>query len=403
LGNSSPQNRPVKRVKSLYNPPTLVLKQTFSLAYHAWLTRWAGFAGWMLKGKKVLATAAGATAIGCTGYPYHVVWETTTRCNLNCIHCYASSAEARHSELTTAEGKRLLEQIAMIEDMRMIVITGGEPLLRNDIFQLMEHAGKLGFHIIFSTNGTLLTPDIARDLAKLGIVNFSISLDGYTRECHESIRRKEGCFQGAIEGMKAAAQTGVCTQVNFTAMKQNLDELPGLIDLAESMKVDIIMVFQAIPPQHDRGTLELDAEEQTHLIETIVEKQQKARALIIPVCSPEYWAYLGEKGRGVFSRYLQNKAFYGCGAGSGFSYIRFDGEVWPCNFIPLSAGNVREKDFGEIWKNAPLLKEFRGQPRRLKGACGDCRRQSICGGCRGRAYAHTSDFLAADPACLLNR
>jgi radical SAM protein with 4Fe4S-binding SPASM domain len=403
LGNPSLKNLPLKRVKSLYNPPSLMFRQAFSLAYHAWLTRWAGLPGWMLKGKKVLATAAGATAIGCTGYPYHVVWETTTRCNLNCIHCYASSAEAKQSELTTTEGKRLLEQIAGLDEFRMIVITGGEPLLRNDIFELMEHAGKLGFKIIFSTNGTLLTPDIAKELAKLCIVNFSISLDGSTRECHESIRRKEGCFQGAIDGIKAASQTGVCTQVNFTAMKQNLNELPGLIDLAESMKADIIMVFQAIPPRQDRGALELDAEEQMHLIRTITEKQKKTRALIIPVCSPEYWAYLGGKSRGIFSRYLQNKAFYGCGAGSGFSYIRCDGEVWPCNFIPLSAGNVREKDFGDIWKNAPLLKEFRGQPRRLKGGCGECRMQNICGGCRGRAYAHTSDFHAADPACLINR
>ena len=396
------QSKPERRVKSPYNPPSLVFKQALSIAYHGWLTGWAGLPGWMLKGKKVLDSAAGATAIGCTGYPGHMVWEVTTRCNLDCIHCYASSVDLKQAELSTSEGKQLLEQIAGIEDFRMIVITGGEPLLRDDIFELVEYAGKLGFHIIFSTNGTLLTPDAANDLARLGVANFSISLDGCTAEVHESIRRATGCFQGALDGIKAAARTGVCLQVNFTAMRQNLAELPGLIDFAESLNTDIIMVFQAIQPQGKRGDLELDAEGQMHLIRTIAEKQKKTRALIMPVCCPEYWAWLVEHGRGWLGRSLRDKVFSGCGAGRGFSYIRFDGEVWPCNFIPLSAGNVRREAFTDIWNYSPLLRQFRGQPRRLNGACGECAHNGICGGCRGRAYAHSADALAADPHCFIN-
>ena len=357
----------------------------------------------MLKGKKVLATAAGATAIGCTGYPYHVVWEVTTRCNLNCIHCYAGSVASSQAELSTIEGKRLLEQIAAVQDIRMIVITGGEPLLRQDIFELVEYAGQLGFHIVFSTNGTLLTPDTAKDLARLGVVNFSISLDGYTKDCHESIRRQPGCFQSAIDGIKAAAQTGVCIQVNFTAMQQNLAELPGLINLADGLKADIIMVFQAIPPLKDGEALELDAEEQMRLIRTIAEKQKKSHALIMPVCCPEYWPWLVENRRLSLGRSIQKSALSGCGAGNAFGYIRFDGDVWPCNFIPLSAGNVRLTAFPDIWNNSPLLQQFRGQARRLKGVCGECSYQRICGGCRGRAFAHTKDPLASDPACLLKR
>jgi sulfatase maturation enzyme AslB (radical SAM superfamily) len=178
LSKSLPKSTPARQIKSFYNPPSLIFKQALSLACHGWLTGWAGFPAWMLKGKKVLRTAAGATAIGCTGYPYHVVWEVTTRCNLNCIHCYASSVDSAQTELTTAEGKRFLDDVAAVGDIRMIVITGGEPLLRKDIFELVEYAGKLGLSIIFSTNGTLLTPDIAKDLVKLGVANFSISLDG---------------------------------------------------------------------------------------------------------------------------------------------------------------------------------------------------------------------------------
>ncbi len=401
MDNNLKTPSPQKRVKALYNPPSLLFRQAFSLINHARLTGWAGLPGWMLKGSKVLKTAAGATAIGCTGYPRHAVWEITTRCNLNCIHCYASSVDSAQKELDTAEGKRLLEQIAAVDDIRMIVVTGGEPLLRADIFPLMEYAGRLGFHIIFSTNGTLLTPDAAKDLAKLGIANFSISLDGCTSQCHENIRRVPGSFQKALDGIRAAARTKACVQVNFTAMQQNLDELPGLIDLAEGEGADIIMVFQAIPPRQDRGAAELTAEQQLQLMQTIAARQKKTGALIMPVCCPEYWPMLlrnkNQKPGGGLYQY-----FSGCGAGSGFSYIRFDGEVWPCNFIPLSAGSVRTAAFQEIWEKSPLLQKFRIKPRALKGACGECPYLDICGGCRGRAYAHTDDYFAADPACLFH-
>jgi AdoMet-dependent heme synthase len=395
------QSLPARRVKAFYNPPSLVFNQVLSLAYHGWLTGWKGLPGWMLKGKKVLATAAGATAIGCTGYPYHVVWEVTTRCNLNCIHCYASSVESPQAELTTVEGKRLLDQIALNEEIRMIVITGGEPLLRKDIFEIIEYAGKLGFSIIFSTNGTLLTPSMAKELAKSGVANFSISLDGFTETCHESIRRKPGSFQKALEGLKAAAQTKACVQVNFTAQQKNLAELPGIIDLSESLGADIIMVFQSIPPRQERGAAELTAEQQLSLMQTIAEKQKKSRALIIPVCCPEYWPWLLEKKKVSLKNFLPKLAFAGCGAGKGFSYIRFDGDVWPCNFIPISAGNVRNTPFQDIWHNSPLLEEYRVQPRQTKGICNDCQHLEICGGCRGRALARTGDTHEADPNCLI--
>jgi AdoMet-dependent heme synthase len=392
----------VRKVKSEYNPPSLIFKQTLSLVTFGRLTNWSGLPLWMLKGKKVIATAAGATAIGCTGYPYHVVWEITKRCNLNCIHCYASSVESSQNELTTAEGKRLLDQIAAVDDFRMIVITGGEPLIRNDIFELLEYASRLGFRIVFSTNGTLLTPQIARDLFKLGVVNFSISVDGSTPENHEKIRRKPGCFNSTIEGIKAARDTGACIQINFTAMKQNLAELPAVMNLADKLEVDILMIFQSIPPVQDRGAVELGTEEQMQLLHTIRERQRKSKYLLIPVCSPEYWPLItGQYDKKKTSSRLQQSVFSGCGAGRGFCYIRFDGDVWPCNFIPVSAGNVRQTPLNEIWQRSPLLNEFRTSERNLKDECGSCVDKSICGGCRGRAYAHYGDYLASDPNCIL--
>jgi radical SAM protein with 4Fe4S-binding SPASM domain len=396
------ERKPMKRVKADYNPPSLIFKQAFSLAYQSWLTKWNGLPGWILKGKKVISTAAGATAIGCTGYPYHVVWELTNRCNLNCIHCYAGSVESSQNELTTEEGKRLLDQIATVDDFRMIVITGGEPLIRKDIFELIEYAGRLGFRVVLSTNGTLLTTQIAKDLVKLGVVNFSISLDGSTRESHEKIRRKSGCFDSAMEGIKAASVTGACLQVNFTAMKQNLAEFPAVMDLAHKLKVDILMVFQSIRPFQERGSVELDTEEQMQLLRTIRERQRTSQYLLMPVCSPEYWPLITgyyEKDNS-FSNF-QSAAFSGCGAGRGFCYVRFDGDVWPCNFIPVPAGNIRQTPLNDIWRQSSLLKEFRANPRRLKNECGNCADKSICGGCRGRAFANHGDYFAADPNCIL--
>jgi AdoMet-dependent heme synthase len=392
----------MRKVKSNYNPPGLIFKQALSLITQGSLTRWSGLPRWMLKGNKVIATAAGATAIGCTGYPYHVVWEITKRCNLNCIHCYASSVESSQKELTTKEGKRLLDQIAKVDDFRMIVITGGEPLIRKDIFEMVEYAGKLGFRIVFSTNGTLLSPQIAKDLVKLGVVNFSISLDGSNPENHEKIRRKPGCFFSTMEGIKAARDTGACTQINFTAMKQNLAELPAVMDLADKLDVDIFMIFQSIPPVQDRGAIELGTEEQMQLLQTIRERQGKSKYLLMPVCSPEYWPLItGHYENKKAASGLQKSVFFGCGAGRGFCYIRFDGDVWPCNFIPVAAGNVLQTPLNEIWQKSPLLNEFRTSQRKLKDECGNCVDKAICGGCRGRAYAHYGDYLASDPNCIL--
>jgi AdoMet-dependent heme synthase len=248
-----------------------------------------------------------------------------------------------------------------------------------------------------------LTPGAAKDLNKLGVANFSISLDGFTADCHEAIRRQPGCFQKALDGIKAAAQTKACVQVNFTAMQQNLAELPGIIDLSESLKADILMVFQSIPPRQARGSTELTAEQQLSLMQTIADRQKNTRALIIPVCCPEYWPWLIEKKKKLFSKITPEKVFAGCGAGKGFSYIRFDGDVWPCNFIPIPAGNVRGTPFQDIWRDSPLLKEFREKPRKVKGVCAECGYKEICGGCRGRALARTGDPLEADPNCLLGR
>jgi radical SAM protein with 4Fe4S-binding SPASM domain len=310
--------------------------------------------------------------------------------------------ESAQTEFTTVEDKRLLEQIAEVKDFRMIVITGGDPLLRKYIFKLIEHAGKLGFHIAFSTNGTLLTPSIAKGLARLGVVNFSISLDGHTPDCHESIRRKKDCFQDAINGIQATKHTGVCVQVNFTAMQQNLAELAGLIDLADTFKTDIVMVFQAIPPCRQRGMSELTPTEHIQLMQVIQAKQKTCHALIMPVCSPECWPRLIENKRhNIFTKSLGKIAFSGCGAGRGFCYVRFDGQIWPCNFIPLSAGDARQTPFNAIWKNSSVLQGFRGKARHLKGNRGDCRYQRICGGCQGRAFAHSGDYRETDPACQL--
>jgi radical SAM protein with 4Fe4S-binding SPASM domain len=251
----------------------------------------------------------------------------------------------------------------------------------------------------------LLTPQIARNLVKSGVVNFSISLDGSTQENHEKIRGVPGCFNKTIEGIQSASSAGVCVQVNFTAMKQNLSELLPVIELAESLRIDLFMVFQSIPPYQKRGAVELGTGDQLHLMETIREKQKKSSFLIMPVCSPEYWPLIaGQNRKNLIQKWLLRSAFTGCGAGRGFCYVRFDGDVWPCNFIPVAAGNVRRTSLDKIWRESPLLAQFRKPQRALKDECCNCTYNPICGGCRGRAFAHCNDYLATDPNCtIINR
>jgi len=398
--------RPTRRVPPYWSSPGLILRQAASALYVGALARWREMPHWFWSyGFRCLPGAAGARGMGCIGFPSHPAWEITTACNLKCVHCHAYGGAAASDELTTQEAKRMLDGLAGVAEFRMLAFTGGEPLVRKDLFELMAYAQALGFTNTLATNATLIDDAVARDLRRQGVVIGAVSLDGFSAETHDSIRGQPGSFDAALRGMRALRRAGILLQVNITAMEYNLDQMDELIALVEEKGTGILLMYQLVPVGRGRGigqaALDLGANER--LIRFLAEAQRTTRAIMEPVAGPQYWPFLLQRDgiRAGLPLRLAEAVFHGCSAGRGFGYIKPNGEVWPCPFIEISCGNVRERSFADIWTTAPLLDDLRHRESRLKGRCGECEYRRLCGGCRGRAWAVSGDYLAEDPSCFI--
>jgi len=357
-----------------------------------------------MKGVKTLPTAAGAIGMGCIGFPIHPVWEVTNACNLRCEQCHASSGKPMPGELTTEEGKRLLHSMAAIEEFRMLALGGGEPLLRSDIFELVAYARSLGLEISIATNGTLLTLEMAREFKKMGVANIAVGLNADDESIHEQITRVSGSFEKSKQAVYATIEAGMNLQINTTVMKENREAIPGLLNFASEVDAQIVLLYQLVPEGRGKDEMELSIKEYRALTEMIADNQKRNRAIIEPTCSPQYWAYLlNENGHrpSWLGMKLAQAVFKGCVAGSGLCYVKPDGEVWPCPFVPISAGNVHQTPLNEIWYKSELFQSLRDRERLTGEKCSPCRFKYICGGCRGRAYAHSGDYLGDDPLCFI--
>jgi radical SAM protein with 4Fe4S-binding SPASM domain len=394
------------RVKPFYNPPTLLLRQAASACYFSHLVGWKKLFSWLMKGKKTLPTAAGAIGMGCIGFPIHPVWEVTNACNLRCSQCHACSGKPMPGELDTEEGKRLLDSMANIGEFRMLALGGGEPLVRPDIIELIAHARNLGLEISIATNGTLLTTELAREFKRLGVTNIAVGLNANDQEIHEQITNVPGSFTSTKNAVYATLEAGMNLQINTTVMKENRPAISGLLDFASEVDAQIVLLYQLVPEGRGEEDMELSVREYRALTEMVADKQRASRSIIEPTCSPQYWAYLmsrhrnGHKPSGLTMK-LAEALFKGCVAGSGLCYVKPDGEVWPCPFVPISAGNVREHPLEELWYDSDLFNSLRDRDRLTGEKCRACRYKNMCGGCRGRAYAHSGDYLGDDPLCFL--
>ena len=381
-----------------------MLRQAASALLFGYLVGWRKLPHWLLKGSKTLPTAAGAIGMGCIGFPIHPVWEVTNACNLRCEQCHASSGKPLPNELNTEEGKRLLDGMAAIGEFRMLALGGGEPLVRPDIFELVAYARSLGLEISIATNGTLLTVEMAREFKKMGVANIAVGLNASDAKIHEQITRVPGSFASSKQGIYATLEVGMNLQINTTVMKENRRAIPGLLDFASEVDAQIVLLYQLVPEGRGDDEMELSIKEYRELTEMVAEHQKTSRAIIEPTCSPQYWAHLISRNGNKPSRLelrLAEICFKGCVAGSGLCYVKPDGEVWPCPFVPLSAGNVREQPLARIWYESELFNHLRDREKLTGETCGSCRFKYICGGCRGRAYAHSGDYLGDDPLCFL--
>jgi radical SAM protein with 4Fe4S-binding SPASM domain len=394
------------KVKAFYNPPSLLLRQMGSALLMGYLNRWRHFPGWLIHhGFRSIPVANGSLGMGCIGYPGHPVWEVTSACNLKCIHCHATSDKASPDELSTDEGKKLIDMLAENSEFRTLIYTGGEPLVRPDIFELLRHSQKAGLANIIATNGTLIDEEMAHKLKEHGVVCNAISVDASNAAIHDFVRNKPGSFDLAMRAIEATKKAGILLQINTTAMEYNMPHLPELIEFADNCGAGIMLMYQLVAVGRgeniEKATLKKTANR--YLSGLIAEKQKTAKTIIEPVAGPQYWAYLLER-QGIEKGLLLNlagKVFHGCSAGRGFVYIKANGDVWPCPFVEVSAGNIREAHFNKIYYEAEIFQNLRHREEKLKGACGECNYKTVCGGCRGRAHAYSGDYLAEDPRCYL--
>jgi radical SAM protein with 4Fe4S-binding SPASM domain len=296
--------------------------------------------------------------------------------------------------------------LAQVETFRMMAFTGGEPLMRPDLFELLAYSKVLGFSNTIATNATLIDDKVAQQMRAHGVVIAAVSLDGFTAETHDKIRGLPGSFEKAVQGMRALTRAGIVLHINITAMEYNVTQMERLMALVDELKTGILLIYQLVPVGRGRviedAVLDKDANE--WLIRFMTEAQRRTNAIMEPVAGPQYWPFLLRQARVSkgMPLWLAEKLFHGCAAGRGFIYIKPDGAVWPCPFIELACGNVRDRSFKEIWSGSQILKQLRNRERSLKGQCRECEYRRLCGGCRGRAWAATSDYLAEDPCCFIH-
>jgi heme b synthase len=334
-----------------------------------------------------------------------LAWETTRRCNLDCRHCRAAASLGPYpGELTTDEGIKLLNDVASMGQV-VIILTGGEPLLREDIFELTAHGHRVGHRMVMAVNGTLVTPEIARRLKEVGVQRVSVSIDGVTAASHDNLRGVPGAYEGALRGIEAFKQAGLPFQINTTITKTNLSELPAIYELAINLGAAAHHVFVLVPTGRGAEMVDqlLSPKEYEETLRWMLARQKEGRLHLKPTCAPQYYRLWREdahaRGEKITPRTHGMEAMTkGCLGGQGFAFVSYKGDVQPCGYLEQAAGNIREQPFPEIWAHSELFKQLRAVDD-YHGKCHACQYRRVCGGCRARAYAMTGDALAEDPIC----
>ena len=340
-----------------------------------------------------------------THQPRLVAWEVTRRCNLNCVHCRAGAERGPYpGELDTARCMEILDQIRAV-GCPIVILTGGEPLLRDDIFQLAEHGTGRGLRMVMATNGTLLTPRLVDDMKESGIQRVSISLDAPDAESHDRFRNEPGAFERSIEGIRLLREGGMEFQINTTVTRHNSSRIEAMLDLTVRLGACAHHLFLLVPTGRAREMVqqEIDARQYERVLHWFHHMRDKVPLHLKATCAPHYYRILRQEARAkgekvTFETYGLDAMTRGCLGGTAFCFISHDGIVQPCGYLELNCGDLRESDFGTIWRTSPIFTQLRDFSA-YKGKCGRCEYLRVCGGCRARAYEATGDFLAEEPLC----
>jgi AdoMet-dependent heme synthase len=343
-----------------------------------------------------------------TGYdqvPFLVIWEVTRACDLACIHCRASADPYRNpDELTTEEGFRLLESIREFGDPLM-VFTGGDPLKRPDLFELLAKSVELGIRTTVSPSPTPLLDGAAIARFKsVGVARISISVDGPDARSHDDFRAVEGSFGRAIFALEEAQRIGLGTQINTTVSRHNLHRLEEIAEIVQRVGAEMWDVFFLVPTGRAQTGDELTGEEYEEVFEYLYQLSKRVPFVVKTTEAMHYRRFVArkrkEEGRPEHpaAAHAPMNRMRGINSGRGFVFISRTGDVFPSGFLPIAAGNVRQDNLGEVYRKAPLFQTLRDSDL-LLGKCGRCPYRNLCGGSRSRAYALTGDYMEAEPRC----
>lgn len=336
-----------------------------------------------------------------TVMPYslkRVYWESTAGCNLRCIHCRRLDVLDQESpdQLTTEEAKRFMLDLAGM-GKPVFIFSGGEPLVRKDFFELAEYGRTLGLPLALATNGTLVDGVAAARIRSAGIYYASVSFDGATADTHE-IFRGPGTFQKTINGMKALQGAGVKVQINFTVTKKNVHEVPAVYQMAKENNAIALYLFLLVPVGcgvQIADSQMLSPAEVEEWLHWVYQKEQERALPVKAICAPHYFRVAHEI-KEPHEPVEQDRK--GCLAGIHMCFVSHTGDVYPCGYLPTTAGNLRKQDIGTIWRESPSFAALR-DPDLLKGRCGVCDFKAVCGGCRARGFFATGDVLSEEPFC----
>lgn len=376
-----------------------------------------------------------------------IAWEVTRSCNLNCVHCRAAASCGPYpGELSTKKCFQLIDEIAAVYSP-VIILTGGEPLLRPDIFEIASYGTNKGLRMVMATNGTLVNPAVVKKMIQSGIKRVSISIDGKDAPSHDSFRQEKGAFAGAMAGIDALKDAGMEFQINTTITTANLKQIKDILELAKKLGAAAHHIFLLVPTGRGRD-LAKQAITSADYEETLMWFHQESMNCEIQLkatCAPHYFrimhqnkakernissevkghdAKLDSKGyRGGKEEAMQSystirrvaddeankgsrmkpawqsESTRGCLGGISFCFISHIGRVQPCGYLELDCGNVKKRSFAQIWANSEVFRNLRDLSK-YGGKCGRCEFIKVCGGCRARAYEATGDYLAEEPLCL---
>jgi AdoMet-dependent heme synthase len=390
-----------------------------------------------------------------TDKPRLIFWEVTKGCNLRCIHCRATATELSSPEdLPTAKALDIIKQVSQLSSP-ILVLSGGEPLFRADIFELASYGRDYGLRVALATNGTLVSQEVARKIVDAGVRRVSISLDGADAATHDSFRGIPGAFDEALRGLRNLKELGMSVQINMTIARHNAHQLPAVLEMSRRIGADALHTFLLVPVGCGVDIAEeqmVPAGEYERILNWFYDRAQEGGIELKATCAPNYFRVArqrraaerraasvaaaptyGGNGQGIGPTEMtmpgstgiglhpharpagvghHDRAGHpakhpdgmqamtkGCLAGTGVAFISNLGEVYPCGYLPVLAGNLNQQSLAEIWEQAPVFQQLR-ETSNLKGKCGYCEFRSICMGCRARAFAATGDFLDEEPFCV---